>query len=129
MSKIVSPARLSIQNAQFYAYHGVGQEEKELGGQYQVDLDLVYDSTQAVLSDDVNKALNYEEAMFCIDEVLSGEPLNLVETITYEILNMVMEKFPSVIVASARVRKITVPIRHLVDCIECEQTMQRAETT
>ena len=126
MSKIVSPSRLTIHNAQFYAYHGVGEQEKELGGQYQIDLDVVYDSTQAVLSDDVNKALNYDEAMFCIEEVVSGDPFNLIETMAYEILNMIMEKFSMTLEATVRVRKVNVPIRHLVDCVECEQTMQRA---
>ncbi len=127
MSKVVSLTRLSIVNAQFYAYHGVGNEEKELGGQYQVDLDVVYDSTKAVLSDDVNSAVNYEELMFCIDEVISGEPNNLIETMTYEIANMVMEKFTSVQETTARVRKMNAPIRHLIDNVECELTMQRTE--
>ncbi len=126
MSKIVSLSRTSIVNAVFYAYHGVGNEEKELGGQYQVDLDVVYDATQAVLSDDINKAVNYEELMFCIDEVLSGEPCNLIETLTYEILNMVLDKFEAVQEATARVRKLNAPLRHLTEYVECEQTMQRS---
>ncbi len=126
MSKIVSLSRMSIVNASFYAYHGVSEGEKELGGQYQVDLDVVYDATQAVLSDDINKAVNYEELMFCIDEVLSGEPCNLVETLTYEILNMVLDKFEAVQESTARVRKINAPIRHLTDYVECELTMQRS---
>lgn len=126
MSKIVSPVRLSISNAQFFAYHGVKQEEKNLGGQYQIDLDLIYDSTQAVLSDDVNVALNYEEAMFCLSEVMNAEDsYNLVETVVYEILNALFEKFPQVLEATCRVRKMNVPIRQVVDCIEVEQTMQR----
>ncbi|MFN8367416.1 MAG: dihydroneopterin aldolase [Candidatus Kapaibacterium sp.] len=126
MSKIVSPVRLSISNAQFFAYHGVKQEEKNLGGQYQIDVDLVYDSTQAVLSDDVNVALNYEEAMFCLSEVMNDEDsYNLVETVVYEILNAIFEKFPQVFEATCRVRKMNVPIRQVVDYIEVEQTMQR----
>ncbi|MBL7975466.1 MAG: dihydroneopterin aldolase [Candidatus Kapabacteria bacterium] len=126
MSKIVSPVRLSISNAQFFAYHGVKQEEKNLGGQYQIDVDLVYDSTQAVLSDDVNVALNYEEAMFCLSEVMNDEDsYNLVETVVYEILNAIFEKFPQVLEATCRVRKMNVPIRQVVDYIEVEQTMQR----
>ncbi len=126
MSKIVSLSRISIVNASFYAYHGVGTEERELGGRYEVDLDVQYDSTQAVLSDDVNKAVNYEELMFCVDEIISGEPCNLVETLCYEILTMVLDKFALVQEATVRVRKVSAPIRHLSDGVECEQTMQRS---
>lgn len=125
MSMSVSPTRITINNAQFYAYHGVRRDEKEMGGQYQVDVDAVYDSTRAVLSDDVNLAVNYEELMFCIDEIISNEQYNLIETLAYEMLKSIMEKFNDVLEATVRVRKMSVPIRHVIDCVECEQTMQR----
>lgn len=125
MSMSVSPTRITINNAQFYAYHGVRRDEKEMGGQYQVDVDAVYDSTRAVLSDDVNLAVNYEELMFCIDEIISNEQYNLIETLAYEMLKSIMEKFNDVLEATVRVRKISVPIRHVIDWVECEQTMQR----
>ena len=74
-------ARLSIKGAQFYAYHGVKAEEKDLGGRYEVDLDLWYDATQAIQSDSVAFALNYEEAMNSIEESFADESYNLIETV------------------------------------------------
>ncbi len=71
-------------------------------------------------------ALNYEEAFFCIEEVITAdEGYNLVETIANEILQMAMEKFPNLEKASVRVRKMNVPIRHVVKFIEAEQTLTR----
>ncbi|MBL7999738.1 MAG: dihydroneopterin aldolase [Candidatus Kapabacteria bacterium] len=126
MSKTVSPIRITISNAEFYGYHGVKAEERSLGGQFQVDVDVIYDPTQAVLSDDVQVAVNYEEVMFCISEVVSSdEPYNLIETVTYEVLNSIMDKFPTVLEATCRVRKLNVPIRQTLDYIECELTMER----
>ncbi|MGA2297679.1 MAG: dihydroneopterin aldolase [FCB group bacterium] len=123
--KETTPMRLSIKSAQFYAYHGVKQEEQNIGGKYEVDLDLYYDPTEAIINDDVNYALNYEEAFYCIEEVIGGESYNLVETIANEILNMTMEKFPNLIKATVRVRKMNVPIKHIVDYIEAEQTITK----
>lgn len=117
--------RLTIRSAEFYAYHGVKAEEQALGGKYQVDLDLYYDATQAVINDDVNYALNYEEAMFCIEEVIAGESYNLIETIANEICNLLMEKFQLLQKATVRVRKMNAPIRRVVSFIEAEQTMTR----
>lgn len=117
--------RLTIRSAEFYAYHGVKAEEQALGGKYQVDLDLYYDATQAVINDDVNYALNYEEAMFCIEEVIAGESYNLIETIANEICNLLMEKFQLLQKATVRVRKMNAPIRRVVSYIETEQTMIR----
>lgn len=117
--------RLTIRSAEFYAYHGVKVEEQTLGGKYQVDLDLYYDATQAVINDDVNYALNYEEAMFCIEEVIAGDSYNLIETIANEICNLLMEKFQLLQKATVRVRKMNAPIRRVVSFIEAEQTMIR----
>ncbi|MFP4528188.1 MAG: dihydroneopterin aldolase [Candidatus Kapaibacterium sp.] len=123
-----SLVRLSIRNAEFYSYHGVRSEEKKLGGKYQVDLDLYYDATSAIINDDVKYALNYEEAMFCVSEVINNESYSLVETIVNEILNMTMEKFPEMQKCSCRVRKLSVPMRRVVDHIEVEQTMIRKKS-
>ena len=123
--KEASLSRLTIKNAEFYSYHGVKPEERKLGGKYQVDLDLFYKATNAIINDDVKYALNYEEAMFCIEEVIVGENYNLIETMANEILNMAMEKFQNLEKATVRIRKMNVPIRRVVDHIEVEQTIIR----
>jgi 7,8-dihydroneopterin aldolase/epimerase/oxygenase len=117
--------KLSINSAQFYAYHGVKSEEQQLGGKYEVDLEMYYDATHAIINDDVNMALNYEEAFFCIEEVVAGENYHLIETLAREILNMLMEKFSELQKATVRVRKMNVPIRRIIKYIEAEQTLTR----
>jgi dihydroneopterin aldolase len=118
--------RLSIVNAEYYAYHGVKSEEKKLGGKYEVDLDLFYDAKNAIISDDVKDSVNYEEALFCVSEVINGsESYNLVETICSEILNMLMDKFSNLLKATVRVRKYAVPMRRVIGYIESEQTFSR----
>ncbi|MFN3307082.1 MAG: dihydroneopterin aldolase [Candidatus Kapaibacteriota bacterium] len=118
-------ARLSIKSAQFYAYHGVKQEEKDLGGRYEVDLDLWYDATEAILHDSVAYALNYELAMNTIEEAFLDEPTNLIETVASNILDEIFEKFPKLTKATIRIRKMNVPIHNVVSCIETELTKER----
>ncbi len=120
-----SLTRLTIENAEFYAYHGVKDAEKKLGGKYQVDIDLYYDATQAIVNDDVRDALNYEEALFCVSDILENERYNLVETIVNEILNQLMEKFMQLERATVRLRKLNVPVQSIISCIECEQSIER----
>jgi 7,8-dihydroneopterin aldolase/epimerase/oxygenase len=123
--KETSLMKLSINSAEYYAYHGVKTEEQNLGGKYEIDLDMYYKATEAVVNDDVNYALNYEEAMYCIDEIISSETYHLIETIANEILNLALEKFPQMVKATCRIRKMNVPIRRVVKYIEAEQTMTR----
>jgi len=122
-----SLTKLLINNVEYYAYHGVKEEERILGGKYQVDLEMYYDSKTAILNDDVNYALNYEEAMFCISSVITEENYSLIETIATEILSSVMDKFEIIQKATVRVRKLTVPMRRAVDYVECEHTVERTK--
>jgi dihydroneopterin aldolase len=119
--------RLTIKGAQFYAYHGVKPEERELGGRYEVDLDLYYDASEAIARDSVAFALNYEEAMNCIEETFSEESYNLIETVANSILDLVFERFQNLVEATIRIRKMNVPIHSVVSYIETELTRQRGD--
>ncbi len=122
--KKTSLSRITIKNAQYYAYHGVKQEERKLGGKYEVDLIMDYDAKSAIVRDDVNYALNYEIAMYCISEVMTGDSYSLIETIGNEILNSVVEKFEFLQKATVKVRKINAPMKRYVDYVEVEQTVE-----
>ncbi len=122
--KKTSLTRITIKNAQYYAYHGVKEEERKLGGKYEVDLVMDYDAKSAIVRDDVNYALNYEIAMYCISEVMTGDSYSLIETIANEILNSVVEKFDFLQKATVKVRKINAPMKRYVDYVEVEQTVE-----
>lgn len=118
--------KLSLNNLQFYAYHGVKSEEQSLGGRYQVDADIWYNPMSAVISDDVAKAVNYEEIVFGINELVNGDSYNLIETLCYEISQEILERFPLIEKVTVRVRKLSVPLKHIIDHVEVEHTMIRS---
>lgn len=120
-----SLARITISNAQLYGYHGVKEEERTLGGKYEIDADVYYDARTAALSDNVASAVNYEEVMYAIAETFDGENYSLIETLAYEILNTLMDRFPLVVEATIRIRKMSTPIRQVLDYVEVEQSMSR----
>lgn len=120
--------RLSVSSAEYYAYHGVKSEEKKLGGKYEVDLDLYYNAKRAILSDNVKDSINYEEALFCVSEVINGnESYDLVETMCSDILDTLMDKFSELLIATVRIRKYAVPMRRIIGFIEAEQTFSRLD--
>jgi 7,8-dihydroneopterin aldolase/epimerase/oxygenase len=124
--KKASLTKLTIENIQYYGYHGVKKEEKKLGSKYEVDLELYYDARNAAAMDDVSFAVNYEDAMFIISEIMVGDDsYNLIETICEEILNRVMDSFEACQKVTCRVRKYSVPTRRLLDYTQAEQTMER----
>ncbi|MEY2719053.1 MAG: hypothetical protein RLZZ273_419 [Bacteroidota bacterium] len=117
--------RISVSNAVYYAYHGVREEERSLGGRYQVDIDIWCDTVKAVVSDDISDSVNYEELLFIANEVMTGEPCELIETVAYDICSGIMDRFQQVKKATIRVRKLSVPIQAIFDYTETETTITR----
>lgn len=117
--------RLTIKNAEFYSYHGVKSEERKLGGKFQVDLDLYYDASNAIANDDVKSALNYEQVVHYIGEIINGDAYKLIETIAHKILTSLFARFPILMEATVRVRKMNVPVERFLDYVEVEQNMSR----
>lgn len=120
------PARLTIENAEYFAYHGVRPEEQQLGGRYQVDVDIYYDARQAVVSDNLNDTVNYQEVLFLVNEHMNGdEPYSLIETLAFDIATSAVERFNKIDHVTVRVRKLNVPVQHVLDYVEAEITVLR----
>ncbi len=127
MKRQTTLTRLSIDNAEFFAFHGVREEERNLGGRYQVDVDVWYDTMKAVMSDDLSDTVNYEELLFLVNEHMSGEPCELIETLSYDIASAVIDRFVAVRQTTVRVRKLSVPIQQILGHVEAEVTVARED--
>jgi len=128
MARQESLTRISISNAEYFAYHGVRPEERTLGGRYQVDLDLYYNATAAVVSDNINDTINYEEVLFVIGEHMNtDDPYELIETLAHDIASEILDRFAQARKATVRVRKLNVPIQQVLGFVEAEVTAARNE--
>lgn len=123
MNLNVRETRLTMSNLEYYAYHGVLSEERRNGARYQVDCEVEYDATKAVVSDDLGDALNYEEILFRITEHMNGEACDLIETLCYDIATSILESFSQVNSVTVRVRKLHVPLQQILDYVEAEITI------
>jgi len=119
--------KLFISNAIFYGYHGVAKAEKYLGGRYQVDIELWYDAESAVTTDDIGYAINYQNVLFEVSDLMQNEHYNLIETLANEILLTIMNKFEQIKKTRIKLRKLNAPVNHYIDFIEVEQTFDREE--
>ncbi len=54
-----------INNLEIYAFHGVNQQEKELGQKFLLSAKIFIDIKEASQNDDLSKTVNY--AKLCID--------------------------------------------------------------
>lgn len=105
----------------FYTKNGVLPEERVLGQQLEVDIELTLSLDEAGKTDDVTKTINYAEVNAQITERLANNSYNLIEAVATAILDDVesayKEKLQHILV---RVRKYSVPMPGLFDNIEIE---------
>ena len=79
----------------FYAYHGVMEQERRVGGEYLVSLSVDADLSTAVVSDSVEDTVNYA-ALYEVVTHEMAQPSKLLEHVAGRIGSRVLEAFPLV---------------------------------
>lgn len=86
--------RITLTGVGSVGYHGVLDSEKQTGQPFFVDITMFTDFTRAAASDDVVDTVNYAEVAETIREIITGESLNLIETLAENIAVAVLARFP-----------------------------------
>lgn len=93
----------------FYAYHGVMEQERQVGGYYLVSLDVEADLTAAVRTDDVADTINYAE-LFELVKSEMAIPSKLLEHVAGRIGQRTLEQFDKIMSLTIRVTKENPPM-------------------
>ena len=83
-----APDRIALRGISAHAYHGVYAFERERGQQFSVDAVLEVDMRAAAAGDDLEKTVNYAELAQRLHAVLTGEPVNLIETLAQQLADV-----------------------------------------
>lgn len=112
---------IKINNAKFYAYHGVLDYEKQYGNLFEVDIEMLCDLSELKDSDDLTKTVNYLEVYNRIKELFHKDKFHLIETMNQEICKMVLAEFPLVKNVTVSIRKPNAPLG-IIDSVEIVNT-------
>jgi dihydroneopterin aldolase len=91
--------------------HGVYDFEREQGQEFLIDARLEADLGPAAASDDVADTVHYGELADRLVAVVTGEPVNLIETLAARLLDVCLAD-PRVREAEVTVHKPQAPIPH-----------------
>jgi len=116
---------IRIRNAVFYAYHGVMKDEQNLGGRFEIDVDLYGDFLPAAESDSLKKTVDYEKVYAFVASTVLEKKYFLLESLAHIIARGLLREFFNLEVVSVRIRKPHPPVRGVVDYVEVEITEQR----
>lgn len=118
---------IRIKNAQFYAYHGALKEEQNIGGKFEIDVDIYTDFSQVADADELHLTINYHEVYKYLDKIINSHKYYLIETIALKIANEVMTQFSGIEKINVRVRKRSVPVGGMLDFVEAEVIKEKDE--
>jgi dihydroneopterin aldolase len=116
---------IRLHNAVFYAYHGVLTDEQNLGGKFEVDVDLHCDLARGAESDHLQDTVNYERVYDCIRTLVLDKRHFLLESLAISIGKGILKNFSKVNSVTIRVRKPGAPVRGVIDHVEIELTETR----
>lgn len=94
--------RIALTGLRCHGFHGVYAEERRTGQPFVVDLTLWLDLAPAAASDDVADTVHYGRLAERVAAVVTGEPVDLIETLA--------ERIAQVVLQDDRVREVEVTV-------------------
>jgi|SRR5690625_433721 len=92
-----------------HGYHGVFEKEREQGQEFHVDVTVHLDTRPAAASDDLNQTIDYGDLANEIHRIITGPPVELIETLAQSIANSAL-KFTGIQAVDVAVSKPYAPI-------------------
>ena len=102
--------KISIENLEVYAYHGVYPEENKLGQKFFLSLQLFIDTNRAVGQDDLMQSVNYGEVCFLLKDWMEKNTFCLIETVADRLAQAVLLQYPLVQRIILEVKKPNAPV-------------------
>ena len=100
---------ISIEQMEFYAYHGCFKEEQIIGTRFLVDLYLETDTGDAERSDSLEDTVNYQEVYLLVKKEMEIKS-KLLEHVGRRILNSIKEQYPQVVSTELKISKMNPPL-------------------
>ena len=108
--------RISLNRLRFHAFHGVMEQERRVGNDFEVSLTVDYPFEKALTSDDLDHTLNYA-LLYDVIAAEMQQPSKLLEHVAGRIIKAVKARFPIVKGGTISVAKLTPPIKGQMESI------------
>ncbi len=100
---------LNLTGLKFHAFHGVLDQEKKVGGEYIVDIQLENIGTRAAETDNLDDTVNYASIIDTV-KVEMAQPSELIEHVAGRIARSILNRFPSVNSGTVSITKVHPPV-------------------
>ena len=105
----IATGKIILDDIRFYAYHGVMEQERRVGGEYNVSLTVEADLADAARTDDVADTINYAELYELVKREMAM-PSKLLEHVAARIGQRAIEAFERITAVTVKVTKLNPPM-------------------
>jgi dihydroneopterin aldolase len=102
-------SQVFIDGLRLFARHGVGEQERQVGADFEVSLRVHYNIMEAAQTDDVAKTVSYAELHTIIVEQMAVAS-KLLEHVAARIVNEVHRRYPGVTGVDLKIVKLNPPM-------------------
>ena len=107
---------IHIEGMEFYAFHGHFKEEQIVGNKFLIDVTLETDMENAIESDNLKDAANYQQAYEIVKKEMQKKS-HLLEHIAGRILNALYADMEGIKRATVKVSKMNPPVGGRVNSV------------
>ena len=105
----IATGKISLDDMRFYAYHGVMEQERRVGGEYSVSLTVEADLTDVSRTDDIADTINYAELYELVKREMAM-PSKLLEHVAARIGQRAIEAYERITAVTVKVTKLNPPM-------------------
>lgn len=117
--------KIHLEQLHFFAFHGLYEEERILGNEFIVDVNIQYLPNQKIIHS-INETVDYSAVYDLLAERMK-HPSDLLETIATGFCYQVMEKFSSVQTIEFSIKKLSPPIPKFEGNVGVSFQLKRSE--
>ena len=119
--------KILLEGMEFFAYHGVYEEEREKGQNFSIDLEILADYSKACYSDKLEDAIDYVQ----VYELVKAEmaiPSSLLENVAQRIIDSIQKSFDQIEGIKVKITKLQPPISGKLKGIGIELAYNKTST-
>lgn len=114
-----------IKGLRLFAYHGVNEEEKINGQNFELDIECSADLESACLSDDLNDTVSYAKIIKTVKRVFVEQKDDLIERAARRTADAILEEYPKIQDVTVELHKPEAPIKADFDYVAVRIKVER----
>lgn len=113
-----------IKGLKIFAYHGVNPEETENGQEFELDITMYADLSNARKSDNLDDTINYAKARKVVNAAMCDKPYKLIERAAEEVAARLLAEFSALKKVDVMLKKPNAPMSCVFDWVAVKITKE-----